>query len=127
MIVIQYYQWRNAMEKTNPVVTCPDCNGEGITEDECPCCGQDVDSGVCGACEGEGKLLYSSVNNFQKSQFFTMREYLQATILDLVAWSEWTGKPLLDVATDAGFSLAYSIDKKKPYLVEVIARKGVAA
>lgn len=123
MIVIEFYQWRRGMEQSDPVVTCPDCYGSGVTDEECPCCGQDMDAEDCGACEGVGRLHYSCVNAFQQKGFFTMRDYLDVIAGDLVAWSEWTGKPLLDVAIEAGFVLAYSITDQKPYLVDVVTRK----
>lgn len=117
MNTIKYHEWRAGMEQENPLVECPDCDGIGLTPDECECCGSELDSEECGLCDGDGRVRYSQVNQFQRSRYFTQRHYLDAVLVDLEAWAAWTGKAAALVALEAGFVLASRIHGRQPYLV----------
>ena len=123
MIIKPYDQWRDEriaeagrkacelLESGADVepqeIECTDCHGEGGRDCDCGCpnCEGVTD---CETCSGSGHIATADplvLEEVEKDQA-NRKEYLRQLARDLVALSEWLGRPSLFHVVDAGMAPA---------------------
>lgn len=85
-------------------VLCSDCGGYGVTDCDCICpnCEAEVD---CPECDGSGYIDpddYEKIENSVRKRA-TRQDYLRELSSDLIALSEWIGKPKIHHLIEMGF------------------------
>lgn len=101
-LFIGYKQWQEvairAAEKTNPLVTCPSCNGGGYTE--CDCCGAERD---CDVCESSGEVWFADVPNIDRAKCFTLSAYKDNLLEDVKALAAWLTLDMFVLLVELGY------------------------
>lgn len=97
----------SGVELESQEIECVDCKGEGAVSCDCNCprCEGWED---CSACDGRGHIETTDplvMEEVEKDKA-NHKEYLQQLARDLVALSEWLGKPGLFHIIDAGLAPA---------------------
>lgn len=106
MLFLSFEDWReNEIEKafeSDELIECPDCKGEGVNDEECSHCGRDS-AIACEACDGDGEIELSSMNDTQARKVFTKSEYLKIIKLEFSKWASFTGKNESEIYFENGF------------------------
>jgi len=101
MLIASYEEWRELkmrdLAEDNPLINCPECDGEGEIFDFCECCGSDKDE-ECGECEGAGRVRFNDLGYNAKQKAFTRRAYVKEVMADLKRWCALTRQDYLGVA-----------------------------
>lgn len=121
MIIKPYDQWREdriaaaaklgkdveaeAAEPEEKTVKCSACDGDGVIYCECGCphCNAEID---CDECDGSGEITMDDPEKLKKNEagLATRGEYLKELAKDLVALSEWMGKPRAHHIVEVGMA-----------------------
>jgi len=112
MIFLSLEEWQKKegdyLFDKNPIIECPSCNGEGIVEDECSCCGHETEE-ECDDCCGNGKLEF---NEFARSEVLTKEKYLAAIQNEFSLLASFTNKNEAELYFNNGFIAWCSISTK---------------
>lgn len=101
MLISSYDEWRRLkrrdLAEDNPLIKCPECDGEGEIFDHCECCGADKDE-ECGECDGAGRVRFNALSDTAKQKAFTRRMYVNEVMADLKRWCSLTRQDYLGIA-----------------------------
>lgn len=113
-MLLTFTQWVQQQIKATPkstLVSCPECNGEGVCLIECECCGHEHEE-ECEFCEGTGEVVFGELDQSDQARCFSRAAYWGQVTEDLRRYIEWQNNPL--AALSLGFSMAETIGGPLP-------------
>ena len=102
MFIATYEQWKadsfEYLKEVNAEVDCTSCEGYGVINDFCECCGQYTET-ECSECDGHGVILFSEADRRKVERIeLNQRNYFRAVVSDLKQWCAFTRQDFLEVA-----------------------------
>ncbi len=107
--IATFEQWQEAKIEDTPLtfyVTCPDCDGTGADDDECPYCVRSDEDGECELCDGNGDVQIGELTPAQVKTVFNKTAYLKDLFADLGEYEKATGRiKAFEVMAENGYFL----------------------
>lgn len=103
-----YEQWKKTKKEAisqDQVFACPTCEGEGVSYEECDCCGHEKEE-ACSRCEESGRLPWGDLSPLEKDQHFSLEKYFEEILEDAKKYGAYTGRDPAEILFRAGITPA---------------------
>ena len=124
-IIYNFEQWQKAqIENIMPSeeLKCSKCDGNGVVEDECDCCGHESEQ-ECELCGGNGTVIFGDLSEHEQKQQFDHMAYRKHLIDDIAALASWTGKNRVSLLLECGLTVYYLIRNKEEVIIDYVPVK----
>ena len=98
------------------VLVCPVCQGEGVIEKECECCGSEIEQD-CELCESSGEVIFGALDFNHQKQCFPRCEYNKQLARDVIKMADWLGDPLR--LTKYGFAVGSRLNLRSEVAINL--------
>lgn len=121
MIFLSFDQWvdveMNHLSETNPIIDCPTCNGEGVVEDDCDCCGHESNE-MCDDCLGGGEAEFNDISEYGQRTYLNKEKYLSSIKKDFLLWASFTGENEAELYFNNGFIAWCQVKTKEIFIAQ---------
>ena len=89
---LSYPDWKAQQleARAESLVNCPECQGEGVIDTECDCCGEEKE-GECDRCDAQGRVYFSDLTPAELNETLSVYAYQRAVLADAKDLAEWEG------------------------------------
>ena len=88
------------MAELNPLLECPECDGEGVEHKECCECGHESERD-CESCDTSGRIHYNDLAEDQWAHLFSYSTYFKELIQTVRDVSEFCARDFFDTCCEA--------------------------